>query len=139
MTVYFDNAATTKVCPEAAEAVTRALTEDYGNPSSGYALGRSAAAQLRAARENIAAAMGASTEEVFFTSGGTEGDNWAIRGAAYLQRHKCRHIITSRVEHDAVRQTMQALERDGWEVTWLTPDKSGAVTVEQVKIGRAHV
>ena len=132
MTVYFDNAATTKPCPEAVEAVTRALTEDYGNPSSGHAPGRRAAAALKEAREEIARTLGCEASEVLFTSGGTEGDNLALRGAAYLRRHRFRHIITSEAEHDAVRKTCQSLRSQGYEVTFLKPDKTGAVGVEQV-------
>ena len=132
MTIYFDNAATTKPCPEAVEAVARALTEDYGNPSSGHVLGRRAAAALREAREEIARTLGCDAAELLFTSGGTEGDNMALRGAAYLQRHRCRHIITSEAEHDAVRKTCQALQSQGYEVTFLKPDRSGAIGVSQV-------
>ena len=132
MTAYFDNAATTKVCNEAAEAVLHTLTEDYGNPSSGYALGRRAAGIVDDARESVAAAMGAEPGEIFFTSGGTEGDNWAIRQGCYYGRHKGRHIITSAAEHDAVLQTMRAMENKGWNVTYLYPDKQGRIEVEQV-------
>lgn len=132
MTVYFDNAATTMVCPEAAQAVMEALTGNYGNPSSGYKLGRDAAQKLREARESVAAALGAKSDEVYFTSGGTESDNWAIRSSVNLMRHAGKHIITGAAEHDAVRHTMQTLENAGYEVTYLKPDKSGKVTVEQV-------
>ena len=130
--IYFDNAATTMPCTEAVEAVTRALTEEYGNPSSGYALGRRAAEELRRARESVAAAVGCDASELIFTSGGTEGDNMAIRGAAYLQRHKLRHIITSQAEHDAVRKTCLSLQGQGYEVTFLKPDRSGRISVDAV-------
>ena len=130
--IYFDNAATTMPCPEAVEAVTRALTEEYGNPSSGYALGRRAAEELRRARESVAKAVGCDASELIFTSGGTEGDNMAIRGAAYLQRHKLRHIITSQAEHDAVRKTCLSLQGQGYEVTFLKPDRSGRISVDAV-------
>ncbi len=130
--IYFDNAATTAPRPEAVEAVTRALTEDFGNPSSGHAAGRRAAAALKAAREDIAAALGCEPQELLFTSGGTEADNLALRGGAYLQRHKLRHIITSAAEHDAVRKTCQALQNQGCEVTFLMPDSTGAIGIEQV-------
>ncbi len=132
MTVYFDNAATTRPCPEAVEAVAGAMTQDFGNPSSGHALGRAAAGRLREARADVAAALGCAPGELLFTSGGTEADNMALRGAAYLQRHKLRHIITSEAEHDAVRKTAQDLARQGYEVTFLKPDSTGAVGVEQV-------
>ncbi len=132
MTAYFDNAATTKVCSEAVDAVLRTMTEDYGNPSSGYALGRRAAGIVSEARANVATALGVEQEEVFFTSGGTEGDNWAIRRGCYYGRHKGRHIITSAAEHDAVLQTMRDLETQGWSVTYLMPDKQGRIETEQV-------
>ncbi len=132
MTIYFDNAATTRPCPEAVEAVARAMTESYGNPSSGHALGRLAAGELRDAREDVARALGCRPAEVVFTSGGTEADNLAVRGAAYLQRHKRRHIITSEAEHDAVLRTCRSLEAQGYEVTFLKPGSTGAVGVEQV-------
>ncbi len=132
MTIYFDNAATTRPCPEAVEAVARALTEDYGNPSSGHAPGRRAAQALRDARESVAAAVGCAPEELIFTSGGTEADNMAIRGAAYLQRHRLRHIVTSAAEHDAVRKTCQFLESQGCPVTFLKPDSTGAIRAQQV-------
>lgn len=133
MTVYFDNAATTKPCPEAVEAVYKALTEDYGNPSSSHAFGRRAQKLLREARADVAKALGADENEVYFTSGGTEGDNWAISSAAKARRHNGRHIITSLAEHDAVRKTMARLERDGYTITLLRPDSTGAVTAEQVR------
>lgn len=132
MTIYFDNAATTKPCPEAVEAVTRAVTEGYGNPSSGHALGRAAARELADARESVARAVGCESGELIFTSGGTEADNMALRGGAYLQRHRNRHIITSEAEHDAVRKTCQQLQSQGYEVTFLKPDRSGAINVGQV-------
>ena len=132
MTAYFDNAATTKVCPEAANAVMDAMIEDYGNPSSGYALGRRAAQIITQARERVAQALRAETSEVFFTSGGTEGDNWALRSGAWLSRHSGRHIVTGAAEHDAVRKTAQSLQSQGWEVTFIKPDRSGRVNVEDV-------
>ncbi len=132
MTVYFDNAATTRVCPEAAEAAIKVMTECYGNPSSGHGLGREAAKILRDSRESVARALGAEPKEIYFTSGGTEGDNWAIRSGAYMRRHRGRHVITSLAEHDAVRNTAKALEREGWNVTYLAPSPSGAVRAEDV-------
>ncbi len=132
VTVYFDNAATTKPCPEAVEAVAGAMTRDFGNPSSGHAAGRRAAGALRAAREAVAAVLRCEPGEIVFTSGGTEADNMALRGAAYLQRHKRRHIITSEAEHDAVRKTARDLARQGYEVTFLKPDSTGAVSVDRV-------
>lgn len=130
MTVYFDNAATTRVCPEALRAVSEAMEEYYANPSSGYGPGRTAAAKLAEARESVANALGAENEEVFFTSGGTEGDNWAVRSAMHLMRHRGNHIITTLTEHDAVRKTVMEFEERGASVTWLRPDKTGRVRAE---------
>ena len=132
MTVYFDNSATTRVCTEAAETVVKLMTEDYGNPSSGHFLGRRAKAHLDEARKNVAYALGAKPEEIFFTSGGTESDNWAIFGAADLKRHNCHHMITSAYEHDAIRKPMERLASQGWDITYLQPDKFGRISAEQV-------
>lgn len=125
--IYMDNAATTQVCPEAAQAMVRAMTEEYGNPSSTHSPGRQARAALKQARETIAASLGAKPEEVYFTSGGTEGDNWAIRGGCFLQRHKGRHIISSLAEHDAVRKSLDHMQSQGYEVTRLAPGPNGAI------------
>ena len=92
--IYLDNAATTQVCPEAARAALAAMTEGYGNPSSTHGPGRDARQALKAARETLAASLGAEPGEVYFTSGGSEGDNWAIRGACQLMRHKGKHIVS---------------------------------------------
>ena len=132
MNVYFDNAATTMPCPEAVRAVNEALSECWGNPSAAYLSGRRAAEKLRNARESVAAAIGCKAGEVYFTSGGTESDNWAIRAAARLGRHKGRRIITGAAEHDAVRKTCEALAAEGWDVVFLKPDKAGRVSTEAV-------
>ncbi len=132
MNVYFDNAATTMPCPEAVWAVNEALSECWGNPSAAYLSGRRAAEKLRNARESVAAAIGCKAGEVYFTSGGTESDNWAIRAAARLGRHKGRRIITGAAEHDAVRKTCEALAAEGWDVVFLKPDKAGRVSTEAV-------
>lgn len=130
--IYLDNAATTAVCQEASEAALRAMTSIYGNPSSTHKLGREAKVLLDASRESVASALGCRIEELVFTSGGTESDNWAIRGAAHANRHVGKHIISSMAEHDAVRKTLDQLEKDGWEITRLKPDKSGAIPVDDV-------
>lgn len=130
--IYLDNAATTKVCPEAAEAALRMMTADFGNPSSTHGLGRTARAALKSARETVASSIGAKPEEIFFTAGGTEGDNWALRSGAQLMRHKGRHIISSTTEHDAVLKSLDRLEADGFEVTRLTPGPDGAVSAGAV-------
>lgn len=129
---YLDNAATTKVCPEAAQAALDAMTSCWGNPSSTHAAGRAAKHLLDDCRRAVADALGASPEEVVFTSCGTESDNWAlIRGAA-AGRRIGRHVISSLVEHDAVRRSLDALEREGYEITRLRPDATGAIPVSAV-------
>ena len=133
MEVYLDNAATTRVCPEAAELAYKTMTEEYGNPSSTHARGRAARRLVDRARRQVAAPLGCSEREIVFTSGGTESDNWAIRSAALSQRRKGWHILSSQAEHDAVRRTLEALAREGWEVTLLPPDDHGAVRPEDVR------
>ena len=130
--IYLDNSATTRVCPEAAEAAVNAMLSDYGNPSSTHAKGRAALKLVVNARKQLAKALGCESWEVAFTSCGSESDNWALwSGAEYVSR-KGGHIISSTVEHDAVRKALDELERRGYEVTRLTPDSSGAVTPAQV-------
>jgi len=126
--IYFDNAASTKVREDAIEVMLSVMRDEYGNPSSSHFLGRMASARLSAARENVAAALGAAPDEVYFTSGGTESDNWAVLGAAELMSRKGRHIITSHIEHEAVLQTVKKLEHSGWDVTYLSPDNSGRIS-----------
>ena len=130
---YLDNAATTPVRPEAVEAAVAAMTEGWGNPSSRYALGTRAAEGVKAARRDVARALGCAREEVWFTSCGTESDNWAIAGAVELNRRRGRHIITTASEHAAVLEPCRALERQGYEVTYLKPDRWGNITPEQVE------
>ena len=130
--IYLDNAATTRVCPEAAQAALEAMTTTYGNPSSTHTLGREAKALLDASRASVAQALGCEPEALVFTSGGTESDNWAILGAAQANARIGKHIITSQVEHDAVRKTADQLEKRGWEVTRLPPEKDGSVSVDAV-------
>ena len=117
--IYLDNSATTKPCPEAVAAVTQALTENWANPSALYGFGIDAARLLRSARSQVAAAMGAEPDRVFFTSGGTEADNWAIKGAAHAAAEKGKHIITTAYEHHAVLHAMDSLKKEGFEITYL--------------------
>ncbi len=128
---YFDYAATAPVRPEAAAAMMDALGQ-FGNPSSRYEYGRRAAQRVRQDRETVARALGCAPGEVYFTSCGTEGDNWALRRGVEVNRRKGRHIITTAVEHAAVLETCKDLERQGCEVTYLKPDRAGRITVEQV-------
>ena len=130
--IYLDNAATTPVCPEAARAVLDTMTEQFGNPSSTHGPGREARKLLKASRETVAAALGAAPGEVFFTAGGTEGDNWAVRCGARFMRHKGKHIISSAAEHDAIRKSLDALEADGFQVTRLSPGPDGSIAADAV-------
>ena len=132
MTVYLDNAATTKVCTEAADAAYKIMTEGFGNPSSTHKLGRDAKAVLEASRETLAKALGAKAEEVFFTSCGSESDNWAILSGAELMKRRGNHIISSEVEHAAVLRSLDLLEKRGFEVTRLKPEKDGSISVAAV-------
>ena len=131
--IYLDNSATTKPCREAVEAVTKAMTEDWGNPSALYGFGIDTAKLLRTARHQVAAAMGAEPDRVFFTSGGTEADNWAIFSTAKRYGKKNRHIITTAIEHHAILHCMKELEAQGFEVTYLQPDGEGRVTLDTLK------
>ena len=131
--IYLDNSATTKPCREAVEAVTRALTESWANPSALYDFGIDAARDLRAARHQVAAAMGAEPDRVFFTSGGTEADNWAIFSTVKRMGKRGKHLITSAIEHHAILHCMKELEAQGYEVTYLQPDEMGRITVESLK------
>ena len=130
---YFDAAATTPVCPEAAQAALEVMTGGFGNPSARYALGHAAADRLQADRACIASALGCRPEELFFTSCGTEGDNWAIYGAAQHGARRGRHIVTTAIEHAAVLEPLQALERKGWSVTRLKPDRTGHISVAELQ------
>lgn len=130
MTVYLDNAATTRVCRESAETALKIMTEEFGNPSSSHAPGRRAKENLETARNHIARALGAAADEVFFTSGGTEADNWAVLGATEKLFRRGKHILTSATEHDAVRKPMEALQARGFEVTFLPPDKHGRIALQ---------
>lgn len=131
--IYLDNSATTKPCPEAVEAMAKAMTQDWGNPSALYGFGISSARLLRTARNQVAAAMGAEPDRVYFTSGGTEADNWAVFGTVKKLGKRGKHIITTVLEHPAILQCMAALEAQGYEVTYLTPDETGTVTVDSLK------
>ncbi len=131
--IYLDNSATTKPCPEAVEAMTAALTQGWANPSALYGFGFDAAKQLREARHKVAAAMGAEQDRVFFTSGGTEADNWALFGAVKRMGKRGRHIITTAIEHHAILNCMKVLESRGFEVTYLQPDGLGNIALESLK------
>ena len=131
--IYLDNSATTKPCQAAVEAIANAMTENWGNPSALYGFGIDAARELRSARRRLAAAMGADPDRVFFTSGGTEADNWAVFGAVKRMGKRGKHIITTAMEHHAILNCMKELEAQGFEITYLTPDALGNITVDALK------
>ena len=131
--IYLDNSATTKPCQEAVEAVTAALTENWANPSALYGFGFDTAKALRSARHAVAAALGAEPDRVYFTSGGTEADNWALQSTVTRLGKRGKHIITTAMEHHAILNTMKDLEAQGFEVTYLQPDSTGTVTAEALK------
>ena len=133
MEVYLDNAATTRVCTEAADIAYKVMTECYGNPSSTHTKGREAKTYLDAARAQIAKALGCAVTEVYFTSCGSESDVWAITKGAESMSRRGKHIISSAVEHDAVRKTLADLEARGYEVTYLKPEQDGSISVQAVK------
>lgn len=131
--VYADHAATTALSDTALNAMLPYFQKQYGNPSSLYSFAQSAKADLEQARADIAACIGAKPEEIYFTSGGTEADNWALKGVAELRGNKGKHIITTAIEHHAILHTAEYLEKAGFEVTYLPVDSEGFVKPEDVK------
>ena len=129
---YFDYAATTPVSPDVAAEMVEVMTKHFGNPSSQHGPGRYAKALVDECRTMIATVLGCRNNQLYFTSGGTESNNWAIRAALHQNRRVGKHIITSAVEHSAVLQCMKALEQEGYEVTYLKPDGTGRISVDQV-------
>ena len=132
-TVYLDNSATTKIHPEVVESMMPYLTQLYGNASSIYRIGRESRKAVDSARDLVAKALGATSSEIFFTSGGTEADNWAIKGIAFANEKKGKHIITTNIEHHAVLHTCQYLEKIGFEVTYLPVKENGIVDVKDLE------
>lgn len=130
--IYLDHAATTPMYPEAVASMLPYFTERFGNPSGQYGLANEGKRAVETARKQIAATIGARPEEIFFTGSGTEADNWAIKMAAQACRDKGRHIITTKIEHHAVLHTCEALEREGYRVTYLSPDEDGIVSPESL-------
>ena len=131
--IYMDNAATTKVAPEVLDAMLPYLREEYGNPSSAYKFSGRIAEKVAEARNTIGKVIGAKEKEIFFTSGGSESDNWAIKGIADARREKGNHIITTKIEHHAVLHTCEFLEKRGFEVTYLSVDEKGMVNIDELK------
>lgn len=131
--IYLDHAATTPVPKAVADAMYEVLTGQFGNPSSQYPMGQEAKQLVEGCRSVIAKALGCQGKNLYFTSCGTESDNWAIQAAVWQGRHNGRHIITTAVEHSAVLESCKWLEKQGWEVTYLQPDRDGNIRVEQVE------
>ena len=131
--IYLDNAATTRVYPEVLEAMMPFFTEEYGNPAAFYSFSNSAGKAVQTARETIANLIGAKQEEIYFTAGGTESDNWAIKATAEAYEKKGKHIITTAIEHHAVLHTCQWLERKGFEVTYVGVDQDGVVKLDELE------
>ena len=140
--IYLDYAATTPADPRVASKMMQFLTLDgtFGNPASrSHRFGWQSEEAVDVARNQIAELVNADPREIVFTSGATESDNLAIKGAAHAHQARGKHIITSRTEHKAVLDSCQQLEREGFEVTWLTPGNDGIISPDQLQIGRAHV
>ena len=131
--IYMDNAATARVTEPVFEAMRPYFCEIFGNPSSVHAFGREARKAVEQARRQVAAALGAQAGEIYFTGSGTEADNWALRGAAYAQKARGRHIITTQIEHHAVLHAAEQLEKEGFEVTYLPVDEDGVVSLEALE------
>src|SRR3990167_5615275 len=135
--IYADNSATTKVREEAIQAMNAVFRDDFGNPSSIHQYGRKAKLLLNSSREKIASVINAKPEEIFFTSGGTESDNTVIFGIAKLveakQLKKSRHIITSSIEHPAIKTPLEYLEKKGWQITWLPVDNEGFIDLKELE------
>lgn len=131
--IYLDNAATTKTAPEVVEAMLPYFSELYGNASSIYGIGAKSKEAITDARKIIADSIGAATEEIYFTAGGSESDNWALKAAAEAYAAKGKHIITTKIEHHAILHTCAYLEKQGYEITYLDVDRDGLVDLEQLK------
>ena len=131
--IYLDNAATTKTAPEVVEAMLPYFTEFYGNASSVYGFAGNSKEAMAKARETIAASLGAKTNEIYFTAGGSEADNWALKATAEAYKGKGNHIITTKIEHHAILHTAEWLEKNGFEVTYLNVDENGVVKLDELK------
>lgn len=131
--IYLDNAATTRVAPEVMEAMTPYFTEYYGNPSSIYSFAGEAGDAVEEARAKIAGILGAKPQEIYFTGGGTESDNWALKATAEAYADKGRHIITSTIEHHAILHTCAYLEKHGYEVTYVGVDENGIIRLDELE------
>lgn len=131
--IYLDNAATTRTAPEVVEAMLPYFTEYYGNASTVYQFGEKSREAVTTARETIAKAIGAKTEEIYFTAGGSEADNWALKATAKAYESKGKHIITSKIEHHAILHTCEYLEKRGYEITYLDVDENGLISLDELE------
>ncbi|NBI90499.1 cysteine desulfurase NifS [Lachnospiraceae bacterium] len=131
--IYLDNAATTKTAPEVVEAMLPYFTINYGNPSSIYSLGSTAQKAVMESREYIASTIGAKSNEIYFTGGGSESDNWALIATAEAYASRGRHIITSKIEHHAILHTCEYLEKKGYEITYIDVDENGIIKLDDLK------
>lgn len=131
--IYLDNAATTKTAPEVVQAMLPWFTENYGNPSSIYSLGTESKKAVSEAKDIIAASLGAASNEIYFTAGGSEADNWALKAAAEAYASKGKHIITSKIEHHAILHTCEYLEKKGCEITYVNVDENGIVKLDELE------
>ena len=131
--IYLDNAATTPVKKEVLDTMLPYFSQEFGNASSVYSFGRTARSEIEKAKATVSKTLNCSDREIYFTSGGTESDNWAIRGIATANAKKGKHIITSTIEHHAVLHTVQAMEKEGWEVTYVPVDEDGILKLDELK------
>jgi len=131
--IYFDNSATTKINKEALQTYVKVSEKYFGNPSSLHELGESTSRLLMQSRKQISEILNVSNKEIYFTSGGTEGDNWAVKGTAYEKENFGKHLITTRIEHPAVMESMKDLENRGWEVTYLPVDDKGHISIQDLE------
>ncbi|MGO3548796.1 MAG: cysteine desulfurase family protein, partial [Paucilactobacillus nenjiangensis] len=131
--IYFDNSATTQALPEVVSTYAKVSEQVWGNPSSLHKFGESAWNLLEQSRAQIAKLLGANPGEILFTSGGTEGDNWVVKGTAFEKREFGKHLITTTIEHPAIQNSMEQLEELGFDVTYLPVDEHGRISVEDLK------
>ena len=133
--IYLDNAATTKTAPEVVDAMLPYFSEYYGNASTIYSLGAESKKAMDHARQTIADSLGAKPEEIYFTAGGSESDNWALKATAEAYASKGKHIITTKIEHHAILHTCEYLEKRGFEITYLNVDRDGLISLDELKAG----
>ena len=136
--IYLDNASTTPLDPDVLDAMTVYLKEEFGNPSSQHSAGRKTAVALLDARDKIAALAGCSSDEIYFTSGGTEAGNWALKGACLARRGQGKHLVVSAIEHPALIESAKDVIKFGWEVSFVMPDKDGLTPENLLEVLALH-